>query len=116
MCSLRNELILATAIRTRRYESRALERKMAVVIAMSGTTVRVTSAILQSKINIANFALGRKDNSGLALGALEVDSDIDEETKKKRVLKNVCSRYEMNLVNGIRSCSAQNCGISTTVG
>lgn len=36
-------------------------------------------------INIANFALGRKDMSGLALGALEVDEDIPEELINKLI-------------------------------
>ena len=48
-----------------------------------GVIGKIGNILGESKINIANFALGRKDNSGLALGALEVDSDIDDKTKKK---------------------------------
>ncbi|NLD06412.1 MAG: phosphoglycerate dehydrogenase [Synergistaceae bacterium] len=48
-----------------------------------GVIGKIGNILGDAKINIANFALGRKDNSGLALGALEVDSDIDELTKKK---------------------------------
>ena len=48
-----------------------------------GVIGKIGNILGESKVNIANFALGRKDNSGLALGALEVDNDIDESTKKK---------------------------------
>lgn len=48
-----------------------------------GVIGKIGNILGESGINIANFALGRKDNSGLALGALEVDSDIDEPTMKK---------------------------------
>jgi D-3-phosphoglycerate dehydrogenase len=48
-----------------------------------GVIGKIGNILGESKINIANFALGRKDNSGLALGALEVDNDIDETTRKK---------------------------------
>lgn len=48
-----------------------------------GVIGKIGNILGEAKINIANFALGRKDNSGLALGALEVDSDIDESIKKK---------------------------------
>ena len=33
----------------------------------------------KSGINIANFTLGRKDKSGLALGALEVEGTVSDE-------------------------------------
>lgn len=48
-----------------------------------GVIGKIGNILGESKINIANFALGRKDNSGLALGALEIDGDIDESIKKK---------------------------------
>ena len=48
-----------------------------------GVIGKIGNILGESKVNIANFALGRKDNSGLALGALEVDSDIDDTLKKK---------------------------------
>jgi D-3-phosphoglycerate dehydrogenase len=48
-----------------------------------GVIGKIGNILGESKINIANFALGRKDNSGLALGALEIDSDIDESIRKK---------------------------------
>ena len=48
-----------------------------------GVIGKIGNILGEGNINIANFALGRKDNSGLALGALEVDGDIDESTMKK---------------------------------
>jgi len=48
-----------------------------------GVIGKIGNILGEAKINIANFALGRKDNSGLALGALEIDSDIDESIRKK---------------------------------
>ena len=48
-----------------------------------GVIGKIGNILGESRINIANFALGRKDNSGLALGALEIDGDIDESIKKK---------------------------------
>ncbi len=48
-----------------------------------GVIGKIGNILGESKVNIANFALGRKDNSGLALGALEIDSDIEDPVKKK---------------------------------
>jgi hypothetical protein len=52
---------------------------------------KIGNILGEAKINIANFALGRKDNSGLALGALEIDSDIDESIEKNWKRAGICS-------------------------
>lgn len=48
-----------------------------------GVIGKIGNLLGEAKVNIANFALGRKDNSGLALGALEVDGNLDESLKEK---------------------------------
>jgi len=42
-----------------------------------GVIGKVGSLLGELNINIANFALGRKNGSGLALGVLQVDSEVD---------------------------------------
>jgi D-3-phosphoglycerate dehydrogenase len=48
-----------------------------------GVIGKIGNLLGDAKVNIANFALGRKDNSGLAFGALEIDGALDDELKKK---------------------------------
>ena len=43
-----------------------------------GVIGKIGSVLGTAGVNIANFALGRKEGSGLALGALEIDGDPDE--------------------------------------
>ncbi len=43
-----------------------------------GVIGKIGSILGKAGVNIANFALGRKETSGLALGALEIDGETDE--------------------------------------
>ena len=43
-----------------------------------GVIGKIGSVLGEAGVNIANFALGRKDGSGLALGVLEIDGEPDE--------------------------------------
>ncbi|MEG1824870.1 MAG: phosphoglycerate dehydrogenase [Cloacibacillus sp.] len=43
-----------------------------------GVIGKIGSVLGAAGVNIANFALGRKEGSGLALGALEIDGDTDD--------------------------------------
>ncbi|MDO5115950.1 MAG: phosphoglycerate dehydrogenase [Synergistaceae bacterium] len=50
-----------------------------------GVIGKIGSILGAAKVNIASFALGRKDGSGLALGALEIDGDIDDNLNQELV-------------------------------
>jgi len=52
-----------------------------------GVIGKVGNLLGQAGVNIANFALGRKEGSGLAFAALEVDGDFNE-TLKHELVKN----------------------------
>ena len=43
-----------------------------------GVIGKIGSILGEAGVNIANFALGRKEGSGLALGALEIDGETDD--------------------------------------
>lgn len=44
-----------------------------------GVIGKVGTMLGEARVNIANFALGRRNGSGLALGALQIDHDVPEE-------------------------------------
>ncbi len=48
-----------------------------------GVIGKIGNLLGEANVNIANFALGRKEGSGLAFGALEIDGVLDEELKDK---------------------------------
>lgn len=48
-----------------------------------GVIGKLGNLLGDAKVNIANFALGRKDNSGLAFGALEIDGTLNDTLKQK---------------------------------
>lgn len=43
-----------------------------------GVIGKIGTLLGEAKVNIANFALGRKEGSGLALGVLEIDGELDD--------------------------------------
>ncbi|MCF0247697.1 MAG: ACT domain-containing protein, partial [Synergistes sp.] len=48
-----------------------------------GVIGKLGSLLGAAQVNIASFALGRKEGSGLAFGALEIDGETDESLLKK---------------------------------
>ncbi|MDO5563552.1 MAG: NAD(P)-dependent oxidoreductase, partial [Synergistaceae bacterium] len=50
-----------------------------------GVIGKIGNLLGEAGVNIANFALGRKEGSGLALGALEIDGDTDEKLMKRLI-------------------------------
>ena len=52
-----------------------------------GVIGKIGNLLGEASVNIANFALGRKEGSGLALGVLEIDGKIDEKLHDQ-LLKN----------------------------
>jgi D-3-phosphoglycerate dehydrogenase len=48
-----------------------------------GVIGKLGNILGEAGVNIANFALGRKDDSGLAFGALEIDGALSDELKNK---------------------------------
>lgn len=50
-----------------------------------GVIGKVGNLLGEANVNIANFALGRKEGSGLALGALEIDGDTDGKLMKNLI-------------------------------
>lgn len=50
-----------------------------------GVIGKIGNLLGEASVNIANFALGRKEGSGLALGVLEIDGKIDAELHDKLV-------------------------------
>lgn len=52
---------------------------------MPGVIGKIGSLLGESGVNIANFALGRKDDKGLALGVLEIDGDINDKIMNKLI-------------------------------
>ncbi len=50
-----------------------------------GVIGKIGSVLGAAGVNIANFALGRKECSGLALGALEIDGETDDELRSELV-------------------------------
>ena len=48
-----------------------------------GVIGKVGSLLGRAGVNIANFALGRKNGGGQALGALQIDSGVPEEVVEK---------------------------------
>jgi D-3-phosphoglycerate dehydrogenase len=47
-----------------------------------GVIGKVGTMLGSANVNIANFALGRKNGSGLALAALQIDQDLSEDLLK----------------------------------
>ena len=52
-----------------------------------GVIGKIGSLLGAANVNIASFALGRKEGSGLALGALEIDGETDEALRSE-LMKN----------------------------
>ena len=50
-----------------------------------GVIGKIGSVLGEAGVNIANFALGRKEGSGLALGALEIDGETDDRLRGELV-------------------------------
>ncbi|WP_278549858.1 phosphoglycerate dehydrogenase [Cloacibacillus evryensis] len=50
-----------------------------------GVIGKIGSVLGAADVNIANFALGRKEGSGLALGALEIDGETDDRLRGELV-------------------------------
>lgn len=48
-----------------------------------GVIGKVGTLLGEARVNIANFALGRKNGSGLALGALQIDEEVPSEAAER---------------------------------
>lgn len=52
---------------------------------MPGVIGKIGTLLGEEGVNIANFALGRKDSKGLALGVLEIDGEINDRIMEKLI-------------------------------
>ena len=52
---------------------------------MPGVIGKIGTLLGESGVNIANFALGRKNESGHALGVLEIDGEVDDKLMSKLI-------------------------------
>jgi D-3-phosphoglycerate dehydrogenase len=50
-----------------------------------GVIGKIGSVLGDSRVNIANFALGRKNGSGLALGVMQIDDEVPEKVAEQLV-------------------------------
>ena len=52
---------------------------------MPGVIGKIGTLLGEAGVNIANFALGRKNESGHALGVLEIDGEVDDKLMNKLI-------------------------------